>query len=551
MSKKVLIVGFFLALSGCGSNGEDSNEPEVLIKGSVSGTVRDYHTGTPLGGVSISVSSHGNADMNVVVTTTSATDGSYQLKGIGISERFLLSADMAQYGEVWNIFANTDNRSDILLSPLVLKAHLNETFDSSVENTLTTEGYDIVTLPANSLVDETGNAFNGQVSTRITLIDPSSDASIMPGDYVAVDEESGETAQIQSFGAVNIEFSDASGNPLQLQQGQSATISIPLAGSINSSNAPQTMPLYYFDESLGYWVEDGEATLLSTPAGYVYQGQVSHFTTWNADMVYETINLIGCVINELGERISGARVIASGRDYIGQSFEYSDESGDFILPVRKNSSALISSISNAQSDTAIIETQDVELTMLSCLELSQGAATITLTWGENPGDLDTHFYGPKVDSLGEFEVYFGNKSEEVAGIVFDLDVDDISSYGPEILTAPDLPLEGSYRYVVDHFSGNSTIKDSPARVELNLAGEVRIFSSVDALGESSNDYWHVFNLEVDANGGTIVQPVQQFSDNDGSSNVEVISLGASVRTVKSFTKLQRKKKRERKYYSVN
>ncbi|MFT5719473.1 MAG: hypothetical protein ACI9T7_003688, partial [Oleiphilaceae bacterium] len=398
---------------------------------------------------------------------------------------------------------------------------------------------------------ETGSAFNGQVSTRITLIDPSSDASIMPGDYVAVDEESGETAQIQSFGAVNIEFSDASGNPLQLQQGQSATISIPLAGSINSSNAPQTMPLYYFDESLGYWVEDGEATLLSTPAGYVYQGQVSHFTTWNADMVYETINLIGCVINELGERISGARVIASGRDYIGQSFEYSDESGDFILPVRKNSSALISSISNAQSDTAIIETQDVELTMLSCLELSQGAATITLTWGENPGDLDTHFYGPKVDSLGEFEVYFGNKSEEVAGIVFDLDVDDISSYGPEILTAPDLPLEGSYRYVVDHFSGNSTIKDSPARVELNLAGEVRIFSSVDALGESSNDYWHVFNLEVDANGGTIVQPVQQFSDNDGSSNVEVISLGASVRTVKSFTKLQRKKKRERKYYSVN
>jgi len=548
MIKNTLIIGFMLALTACGSsNSDDNNIDNTTDKGSVSGVVRDYNTGEPLEGVSISLSSQVNSEMATVAITKSAADGSYQLEGIGISERFLLSADMAQYGEAWNVFGNADNRADILLSPLVLKAHLNETFDSSIENTLSAEGYELVTLPANSLVDEAGNPYNGQVSTRVTLIDPSSDASIMPGDFVAIDQTSGETSQIQSFGAIDVEFSDTSGNPLQLQQGQTADISIPLAGSINPSNAPQTMPLYYFDEAKGYWVEEGEATLVSTPAGYTYQGQVNHFTTWNADMVYETVNITGCVQDESGNRVSGARVIASGRDYIGQSFEYSDALGSFTLPVRRESSILISSISNAQSDTAILDSQATDSTMTSCLELSQGAATITLTWGENPDDLDTHFYGPKENEAGEFEVSFANKTVELAGTVFNLDVDDISSYGPEVLTVPDLPLEGTYRYVVYNYSGNSTIKASPARVELNLAGEISVFSPDNASGDSNNDYWHVFDLEVDVNGNTEVLPVQQFSDDDSSPSMGASSIGASFITLQS----PKRRPKERKYYSVD
>jgi len=548
MIKNVLIVGFMLALTGCGSSGDDDNDTaNTTTKGSVSGFVRDYNTGEPLEGVSISLSSHLNSEMASVASTKSAADGSYQLEGIGISERFLLSADMAQYGEAWNVFGNADNRADVSLSPLVLKAHLNETFNSTVENTLNTEGYDVVTLSANSLVDGAGNPYNGQVSTRITLIDPSSDASIMPGDFVAMDQTSGETSQIQSFGAIDVEFSDTSGNPLQLGQGQTAAISIPLAGSINPFSAPQTMPLYYFDESEGYWVEDGEATLVSTAAGYVYQGQVSHFTTWNADMVYETVNITGCVQDEAENRVTGARVIASGRDYLGQSLVYSDASGNFTLPVRRESSILVSSISNAQSDTAILDSETTDLAMTSCLVLSQSAATITLTWGENPNDLDTHFFGPKEDDTGEFEVYFANKTVELAGTVFDLDVDDTSSYGPEVLTVPDLPLEGTYRYVVYNYSGDSSIQASPARVELNLAGEISVFSPDNASGDNSDDYWHVFDLEVDVNGNTEVLPVQQFSDIDSSPGMGALSVGASFITLQPPKRLPK----ERKYYSVD
>ena len=553
MIKNALIVGFMLALTGCGSSGgDDNNTGDASAKGSVGGFVRDYHTGEPLEGVSISLSSDINSDMMPVATTKSASDGSYQLQGIGISERFLLSADMAQYGEAWNVFGNADNRADVSLSPLVLKAHLNTTFDSSVANTLSTEGYDVVTLPANSLVDEAGNLYNGQVSTRVTLIDPSSDAAIMPGDFVAIDQASGETSQIQSFGAIDVEFSDTSGNPLQLQQGQTADISIPLAGSINPFSAPQTMPLYYFDVSEGYWVEDGEATLVSTAAGYVYQGLVSHFTTWNADMVYETVNITGCVQDEAGNRISGASVIASGRDYLGQSLVYSDASGNFTLPVRRESSILVSSISNAQSDTAILDSETTDLAMTSCLVLSQSAATITLTWGENPNDLDTHFFGPKEDDTGEFEVYFANKTVELAGTVFDLDVDDTSSYGPEVLTVPDLPLEGTYRYVVYNYSGDSTIQASPARVELNLAGEISVFSPDNASGDTSDDYWHVFDLEVDMNGDTTVQPVQQFSSSESSPSMGALSSEASFITQQSSRKLLRSAQgKEHKYYSID
>ena len=551
MIKEVLSIGIIFALIGCNSGGDGSRQKNdsPTAQGSVSGVVRDYHTGEPLEGVTISVSSQVNPDTDSI-STESAADGSYTLEDIGISERFLLSAEMAQYGEVWNIFANTGNQADVLLSPLVLKAHINETLDSTIENTLSSEGYEVVLLPENSLVDQVGNPYSGQVITRITLIDPSSDASIMPGDFLAINELSGETSHIESFGAIDVDLSDTAGNPLQLQQGKTATITIPLASSIIGSNAPQIMPLYYFDEALGYWIEEGEATLISTEAGFAYQGQIGRFSTWNADMAYETVNVIGCVKDEHGQSVTGAKVIASGRDYIGQSYEYSDAFGNFTVPVRKSSNVLISSISNAQSDTAIVDSLSIDTTMPSCLALSQGAAIITLTWNENPRDLDTHFYGPIENDVGEFEVYFETKTVEVAGILFDLDVDDTSSYGPEVLTIPDFPLEGTYRYVIDRYAGSSTIKDSPARVVLNLAGEIQVFSPDSASGDSNHDYWHVFNLEVDVNGDVSVQPVQQFSMNESAP-----ALGAPLMRIQSFNESSGSqvptKKRELKYYSAD
>src|SRR5690606_28454060 len=80
---------------------------------------------------------------------------------------------------------------------------------------------------------------------------------------------------------------------------------------------------------------------------------------------------------------------------------------------------------------------------------------------------------------------------------------------------PDFPHAGIYRYIVHHFSGSGNIASSPARVELNLRGQIYVFSPSNAEGENTLKYWHVFNIQVDDQGNATVLPVQQFRTNGG------------------------------------
>ncbi|HVL01920.1 MAG TPA: hypothetical protein VM553_19020, partial [Dongiaceae bacterium] len=51
---------------------------------------------------------------------------------------------------------------------------------------------------------------------------------------------------------------------------------------------------------------------------------------------------------------------------------------------------------------------------------------------------------------------------------------------------------------------------SPARVEMNLSGNIHIFNSTQAEGDRSARYWHVFDLIADNAGNVTVQPVERF-----------------------------------------
>ena len=53
------------------------------------------------------------------------------------------------------------------------------------------------------------------------------------------------------------------------------------------AGAPNEIPLWYFDEDNGYWIEEGSATLQGTK----YVGTVSHFSFWNYDIPTEYVNI--------------------------------------------------------------------------------------------------------------------------------------------------------------------------------------------------------------------------------------------------------------------
>jgi len=87
---------------------------------------------------------------------------------------------------------------------------------------------------------------------------------------------------------------------------------------------------------------------------------------------------------------------------------------------------------------------------------------IVLTWGSSPSDLDSHLTGPNTTG-SRFHVYWSNPSTSVNHA--SLDVDDISSYGPETITITDLRT-GVYRYSVHDFSNRGSTSSN----ELSLSG---------------------------------------------------------------------------------
>jgi hypothetical protein len=140
-----------------------------------------------------------------------------------------------------------------------------------------------VQIPANSLVDANGKPPSGPVQISLTTVDlPSRDG--MPGDFTAVDP-SGQPSYIESYGAGTVEIS-AGGTAYNLSPGAQATVTIPIAPEQLAAPTPPpaTIPLLYYDQTRGVWLNEGTAQL----QGNTYVGNVSHFSAINTDLEKHT-----------------------------------------------------------------------------------------------------------------------------------------------------------------------------------------------------------------------------------------------------------------------
>jgi hypothetical protein len=131
-----------------------------------------------------------------------------------------------------------------------------------------------------------------------------------------------------------------------------------------------------------------------------------------------------------------------------------------------------------------------------------------LTWGERPSDLDSHLFTPN-----GFEVFFSSQGSLIAAPFASLDVDDTSSFGPEVVTVSQL-MVGTYKYSVRNFSGQSNgfFSTSPARVELSLPGRpIELFAPPTQGETGSTNWWNLFELDVDAQCNITVRRVGTFT----------------------------------------
>ncbi|MFL6659338.1 MAG: carboxypeptidase regulatory-like domain-containing protein [Massilia sp.] len=344
-----------LSLSGCGGGGDNSSTevpPVQASTGVVSGRVADAETGEAVSGVTVRIGAQ---------SATSDANGKYSVASVPVGTNVVAQFSKTNYAsnfatvEVLKARTSVANRG---LSKVGVKLDVN----AATGGTVVLAGSPAqVQLPAGGIVNvATGAAFTGTMSVEMTPINPARNPASMPGNYRA----QGETAPIESMGALQVEMRDSTGALLNLAPGKTATIRIPVPAT--SVSPPLTIPLYYFKESTGLWVREGTATLAGSPPQQYYEGQVSHFTAWNADQPLETITIKGCVVDEHGQPLV-ASVSSLGLDYTGTSTVQTDAGGLFSVPARRNSHVLVTADVDTDSGSVDVSTGSSDLTLSSCI----------------------------------------------------------------------------------------------------------------------------------------------------------------------------------------
>lgn len=188
--------------------------------------------------------------------------------------------------------------------------------------TITADGVKL-TFPTYSIVKPSGAPYLGNVKVMVRYIDPLSPnfPLLVPGILSGLNTD-GEINALQSFGMVNVEITDASGNKLEIGQGMKVKMELPAMNF-----GPASIPLWHFNEEYGIWVEQGTAV----KTGNVYVAEVSHFSIWNVDLEFNDFELGLTFKTAGGAPISNLPVhIFESNDSYVSSF-YTDNAGQAVL----------------------------------------------------------------------------------------------------------------------------------------------------------------------------------------------------------------------------
>ena len=429
------------------------------------------------------------------VSATSSSDGTYKLTNVVPDARVIVVAEASNHAQSVKIAAAAASSTTVLDIKLLKVGATVQLVQASGGVASVPGSVAQVSLPTNFAARADGTAPVGPVTVKITPIATANDSSFMPGDFTTVTGTG--TASIESFGALTVTLTDSTGAALNLATGKTATIRIPVS-TRTPGPLSATIPLFYMSVQTGRWLQEGSATLQGTAPNQYYDGTVTHFSTWNADQIVDSVVITGCVKDENGLPVAGVSVQSDGIDYSGTSSALSDATGTFKIGIKKSSRATLGGFLGSKFTNEISAGPGAtDFNVATCLTLATAANSvkIKLTWGADPSDVDSYLTLP----TGEV-IYYGNEGNLLSAPFVSLDVDDTTSFGPEIVTIRKL-MVGTYKYAVRNFSAthNPGITGSPTKVELLLNGNTSIYAPPGGENTAGETVWSVFNLTVGEN----------------------------------------------------
>jgi len=246
------------------------------------GTVLDRSTGRPVADAVITING---------ARVISAANGSFAIAGRGkdyqaqagleLASRYVVNVRKPGYALLSRVVYSRTPQMQLLLDRAArTTCNPGSVCAASEQGKLITTH---VQIPANSIVDQNGTPASVPVNVDvhgydITVPDP------LPGDYAATDKN-GKNGTMTTYGAINVDLTDGSGNSYNLAPGKTAHISIPVnTAFLGHGTPPATLPLWSYNEKSGVWQE--EATATYDPVAKAYVGDVPHFSAWNADAIF-------------------------------------------------------------------------------------------------------------------------------------------------------------------------------------------------------------------------------------------------------------------------
>jgi hypothetical protein len=300
--------------------------------------------------------------------------GYFEIRNVQVIQNAaMVSVTKAGFFKGFKTHLGTANKSAFFRIKLIPKTSAG-TFAALTGGTVTLPTNLSISFPANAIVNANTNAaYTGVVNVNAFKIDPTAVdlQRIMPGDLRGLNTDS-QLQLLTTYGMAAVELTGAGGEILQIATGKKATMTMPIAATL-LANAPATIPLWYFDETLGLWKQEGSATKTGTN----YVGDVSHFSFWNYDVPSNYVQFNCTVVNTAGQPVQNAYVkisLVSNPNNAG--YGYTDSSGYTHGAVPNNAQLKLEVFANATCGGVAAFSQNFSTTNVN---IAFGNATINTT----------------------------------------------------------------------------------------------------------------------------------------------------------------------------
>lgn len=255
-------------------------------------------------------------------TTTVQTDinGVFIINNANVYEQFAyITAKKAGYIDGSRAIVPTNGKNNVKI--MMISNTPVQTIQSGVASEVILPNGTKVNFDG-AFQDENGTAYSGSVQVAMFHLEASNEnlSNLMPGMLYAEDAN-GEEKVLETYGMMNVELKGSGGQKLQIASGHTAQITMAIDDT-QLATAPNSIPLWHFDEVNGYWKEEGSAQRV----GNNYVGTVSHFSWWNCDAPFPTVSLTVNVADSNGNVIPNVlvQIVRSVNNY---SYGSTDNNG--------------------------------------------------------------------------------------------------------------------------------------------------------------------------------------------------------------------------------